>query len=463
MPDSASGHDSSPSDKTPSEDENLQPPPPTGRGKRFFKLGALSSKVAASYMGNTIGGLFRSKKGKEQAQKRTHLKNAERLSRAMGELKGAVMKVGQLLSIQDGFMPIELRDTLAQFHASAPPMHFLFVKDTIESELNKELDEAFAEFDRKPLAAASLGQVHRAKLPSGEDVVVKVQYPGIEETIESDLKNMRRVVKSMRVGGSAFDMTEAFEEVKETLLREADYRQEADAIDRFGAALVSTEKVVVPAVYRSTSSQRVLTMDFLKGQHLDEYVEAQPNQDLRDEVGLRLARTIWELEFCHGLLHADPHPGNYIFMPDGHVGVIDFGCVKYFTPEFLDAYRDCIRAILAKNDDNLVEAYIRMKFLKPEDRGTKVAKAYVEWSYFTCLPLLHDGIWEGDWETFLKEINQRMNQLALKFGFYMPKDSVYLTRVLIGVMCFWNRLNVRINWNRLIHDVMDMPVQLPPA
>jgi len=435
-------------------------PPPTGRASRFFKLGALSTKVAASYLGSSITGIFRSKKGREAARRRAHEKNAARLAGVMTELKGAIMKIGQLISTQDGVVPVELRDRLAQFHCQAPPMHFLFVKDVIESELERPLDEGFAHFDREPLAAASLGQVHRATLPTGEDVAVKVQYPGIEDTIESDLKNLRRIVRSMRVAGQAYDLTEAFDEIRETLLREVDYVQEADSAERFGRALANTPGVVIPEIFRDQSSGRVLTMSYLEGKHLDAYCEAVPDPKGRAQVAERLARTIWDLEFRYGLLHADPHPGNYLFMKDDVLGVLDFGCVKVFEREFLEGYRDAVRAILDRDDERIIEAYLRMGIMKPEQRGTKLEEAYLKWSYLSCEPLLSDGAWQGDWEEFNQRLHREVNKMAITLGFYIPKDAVYLDRVLMGVLCFWNRLDVRLDWGRMIREVLDEPVEL---
>jgi predicted unusual protein kinase regulating ubiquinone biosynthesis (AarF/ABC1/UbiB family) len=446
--------------EAPGPEDGHLPPPPTGKRKRAWKLGAVSSRMAASYLGNKVANVFRTQKRKAEAAVRTHRRNAERLAETMGELKGAVMKVGQLLSIQDGALPGEFGDVLGRFHAEAPPMHFAFVRDIVERELGAKLDELFEVFEPQAVAAASLGQVHRARLFDGTNVAVKVQYPGIEDTIESDLKNLRTVVKSLRWAGSSYDMSAAYEEVREMLRREADYGQEADAVELFSQRLEGHEDVIVPGVHRSHSTQRVLTLDYLDGDHLDAFVSGLPDQGVRNRVGRKLAMTIWRLEFCHGLLHADPHPGNYLFMGDEQLGLLDFGCVKEFTPTFLHQYREVIGSILERDDDAVLDGYVDMGFLEAEDRGSERARAYLEWTYLSCEPLLHQGIWDGDWEAFVKTLHAQLNRMAIRLGFSMPRQAVYLNRVLLGVMCFWNRLEVRLDWNEMIREVLAEPVTI---
>ncbi len=449
----------------PKSTQPSQPEPidiPTGKLRRFFSVGSLSSRVAASYLGNKVASWFRSDARQEAAEHRVHLKNAERLAATMGVLKGAVMKVGQLLSIQDGVLPDEFRDVLKQFQSQAPPMHPAYARDVVETELKGKLETLFREWSPKPIAAASLGQVHRAVLPSGEVVAVKVQYPGIEDTIESDLKNLRTVVRSLSWAGRSFDLREAFEEIEEMLSREVDYLAEARHAEMCADALRDLEREVkVPRVYRELTTRRVITLEFLEGRHLDEFVAHSPDPATRNAMAERMARLIWRLEFTHGLLHADPHPGNYLFLPDGRIGLLDFGCVKVFTPGFLAPYRGAIEAILDRDDARLLDCYVKLAFLGASELDTEKAREYVAWSYLSCEPLLYDGIWPGDWADFLRRLHEKLRDMALKLGIYMPKESVYLDRVLLGIMCFWNRLDTRINWYRAIREVLAEPLPAP--
>ncbi|RME76544.1 MAG: AarF/ABC1/UbiB kinase family protein [Planctomycetota bacterium] len=451
---SRSGHDDERNDDEP----DAQHLPPTSKRKRAWKLGLVSSRMAASYLGNKVANVFRNPAARVDAALRTHRRNAERLAETMGQLKGAVMKVGQLLSIQDGALPSAFGDVLGRFHAQAPPMHFRFVRDVVEEQLGAPLEQLFAAFEPQPVAAASLGQVHRARRHDGRLVAVKVQYPGIEETIESDLANLRKVVGSLRWAGSSYDLSEAYDEVRAMLLREADYTEEARAVELFASRLQDDPDVVVPGVHHDRSSLRVLTLDYLEGQHLDAFVETVSDPEVRNRVGRKLAMVIWRLEFCHGLLHADPHPGNYLFLPDERLGLLDFGCVKEFSPGFLTHYRSAIAAILRRDDEALLDAFIAMRFLQPEERETERARAYLDWTYLSSEPLLHEGVWEGDWEAFIRKLHEQLNSMALRLGFRMPKEAVFLNRVLLGVMCFWNRLNVRLDWNAMIREVLAEPV-----
>ncbi len=433
-------------------------PPPAGRFSRFLKLSTLSTGMMAT---SALGKLRKAFSGggvKAAAiEAETHLANAMKLVATMGELKGAVMKIGQVLSIQEDAIPREFRDVLSKLQTQAPPMHPAYAIDVIERELGRKIAELFADFERKPFAAASLGQVHRATLKeTGEAVVVKVQYPGIDETIESDLKLAAPVVKALALTGKSYDMREMLEEVQARLREEVDYVHEAENQEMLREALAPCPHVVVPRVIRSHSARRVITMERLTGLHLDAFAAAtEGDQARRDAAAEKLSDVLWRMQVDVGILHADPHPGNFLFLEDGRIGLLDFGCVKVLPDSFIRNYLVLLRAVLARNDAAILDAYERMGFIAPGERSNDRVKEWLTWSYLSCQGLLEDRTFPDpargeSWGKFIQDLHACLNRIIFKLGTYTPRDAVYLNRVTLGIMCFWARLEVKINWHRVM-------------
>jgi predicted unusual protein kinase regulating ubiquinone biosynthesis (AarF/ABC1/UbiB family) len=436
-------------------------PPPTGRFARFFKLSSLSTGVLATGALGKVRKVF-AKGGAEAVaiEAKANLDKALKIAETLGELKGAVMKLGQVISIQEDAVPKEFRDVLSRLQSQAPPMHPSYAIDVIQTELKRKLDDLFADFERKPFAAASLGQVHRATLKgSGEPVVVKVQYPGIDETIETDLKLAGPIVKAIALTGKSYDMREMLQEVRERLAEELDYVHEADNQERMRELLGGCPHVVVPRVVRSHSARRVITMERLDGIHLDAYVAAETDPERRNAMAAKLSDLLWRMQVEIGMLHADPHPGNFLFLPDGRIGLLDFGCVKVFPEEFLRNYVTLIRRVVRRDDAGILEVYERMGFLTAEERAGAASsermKEWLRWSYLCCTGLDEDRDFPDpargeSWGRFITDLHESMSRHIFKVGCYTPKDAVYLNRVTIGIMCFWRRLEARGNWHRIM-------------
>lgn len=451
------------------EDEGA-PPPATGRFARFFKLSKLSTAVSASYAASKVRRLFQSAPAAAQALDAVNFKNAARIAATLGDLKGAVMKLGQVLSIQEEAVPKEFRSLLSKLQTQAPPMHPTFAIEIIEAELAGKLPALFRDFERKPFAAASLGQVHRATLPSGERVVVKVQYPGIEDSIVADLKLAKPLVRGLALAGKSMDLREAFEEVEARLEEEVDYVHEAENQEaiRDGFARLGRRDIVVPRVFRSHSTRRVLTMERLEGLHLDPFCAAVTDPAARRRARETLSHAIWTMEVELGMLHADPHPGNFLFLGEtgedgrfafeGRVGLLDFGCVKIFPESFLRSYVRLIRTILAGDDAAMIEQYVKMGFLTEEERESERAREWVAWSYLSLGPLREDRVFPArgeSWEKFIAELHEGMQRVIWRVGAYTPRDAVYLNRVTFGVMCFWARLGGASNWHRIMMEHLE--------
>jgi predicted unusual protein kinase regulating ubiquinone biosynthesis (AarF/ABC1/UbiB family) len=305
--------------------------PARGRFKRFRKLAALSATVGTEV-------LVRGVKRLAGADPTLLSKGAaEKLVATLGELKGAAMKFGQAVSMDTDLLSPEARQILSRLQNQAPSMPYARVAEVVEDELGRGPSEAFAHFEKEPLAAASLGQVHRAQLPDGREVVVKVQYPGIVAAMTSDLDNLGLLVRAVSSAHRALDGRAYFQELKDQMLLEVDYRREAALCRGFQDAVKQLPELKVPEVVESHTTQRVLTLELLPGKTLRDFVADGPSAPERFRVSRLLIHAVYGPFLLAGEVHADPHPGNFIVMPDGRLGIVDFGSVKRFSPTFVDA------------------------------------------------------------------------------------------------------------------------------
>jgi predicted unusual protein kinase regulating ubiquinone biosynthesis (AarF/ABC1/UbiB family) len=245
----------------------------------------------------------------------------------MGYMRGAVMKVGQTLASFPDVVPKEYADTLESLHFQAPPMHFSLLRELFLNEFGQEPETLFAEFDETAFAAASLGQVHRAKLKTGETVAVKIQYPGIARTIRTDFKNLIPMLLPVRLSKDWDNLKSQLEFLRRSLEQETDYEREANFLTRARKLFYEEEGIVVPKVHPEYSTGKVLTMEYLPGVHLAEYLKANPSQEERNESARKIMRGTARILYRERIQNVDCHPGNYLFMPDGRVGLIDFGCM----------------------------------------------------------------------------------------------------------------------------------------
>lgn len=308
-----------------------------GALQRGFRIGKLGFGLVGSYLGYQAQNLLLSKSGKAQRRARFQQKASKQVTGELGALKGAAMKVGQLLSMQNGAFPEEALRELAALQMHAPGMHATMARAQFKASMGKFPEEVFREFDPEPFAAASLGQVHRALTRKGEKVAVKIQYPAIRSAIENDFKVFRSAMFAPQLTGHL--PTAAIDEVQRGIMEETDYVNEAKNLNYFREQLEDIEWVTVPRVYEEFSSDRTLTMSFIEGRTMRGFLETKPSQQVRDLVGARLVE-LFEVQASHlKTVHADPHPGNYLFQPDGTVGMIDFGCVKRITLDYRELRR----------------------------------------------------------------------------------------------------------------------------
>ncbi len=330
--------------------------PPSSRLARLRKLAGLGAQLGSDALTRGVKRLA----GFDPTS--MSMGTAERLVETLGDLKGAAMKLGQAASMDVDLFPPEIRAVLARLQNEAPPMPFERVAQVIEDELGGSPDALFAEFRREPMAAASLGQVHRARLHDGREVVVKIQYPGIDRALRSDIDNLGLVVRTMALTHRALDGRQYFRELAEELAHELDYSREGRLARDFAQASAGLPDIVIPEIVVERTSTRVLTMQFLPGHTLKTFLTSHPDNAERLRVSGQLIRAIHGSFLVDGTVHADPHPGNFMVMPDGRLGVLDFGSVKRFSREFFEGHRDVFRLVLEQQPIDVLALVRRVGF-----------------------------------------------------------------------------------------------------
>jgi len=316
-----------------------------GRG---FRLGKLGLSLTGSYLGYQLQNLLSSPKARDEGRRRFRQRSSRRVRLELESLKGPVMKLGQILSLQSHLLPPEIIAELARLQMRAPGMHPTLARAQFKSSLGSYPEELFGEFDPEPFAAASLGQVHRAIAKDGQRVAVKIQYPAIRAAIENDFKLLRSATLPGRLTGHA--PLALLEEVRRGFLEETDYMQEGRNADFFRHQLRRFSYLSIPQIRWDLTTERVLTMAFVEGTPASEFLETRPSQGTRDILGARLFELYHYQVQRLQALHADHHPGNYLFLDDGRIGLVDFGCVKRFTMNLADVSRACVERSWLQND-----------------------------------------------------------------------------------------------------------------
>ncbi|MGP1676670.1 MAG: ABC1 kinase family protein [Burkholderiales bacterium] len=327
-------------------DRNRKGAPPSSPLARLLRLGSLVGRVGASVAVEQLVSLVLSGPSRHAHQLANLVLNAERIVHDLGQLKGAAMKVGQMLSLQDSLLPPEVTGVLSALQQHAPPIPFGMVQRQLAAEL-PGWEKTIARLEPAAIAAASIGQVHRGVLRDGRPVAVKIQYPGIDRIIEADLVNLRRLLQSLFALFTDADFGPVWGEVRDRLREELDYVNEAQNLRRMAELWAGSDAVVIPGVIDAASSRRVLTMEYLAGYTPDEACDDARPQALRDRWGAVLFDFMLRGLFEHRMIHADPNLSNFSFLADGRVVVYDFGCVKSVPPTIVDGYRELSRAVLA--------------------------------------------------------------------------------------------------------------------
>jgi predicted unusual protein kinase regulating ubiquinone biosynthesis (AarF/ABC1/UbiB family) len=340
-------------------------PVPVGSFRRLRVLGTMHAEVGAAYLFLWLRGWFKDAAQKERLLAETQWSTALRVLDTMSYLRGATMKIGQMLANFPDIAPRAFVETFERLHFDAPPMHWSLLSEMVHNELGADPEERYASFDRKAFAAASMGQVHRARLASGEEVAVKIQYPGIARTIRQDFRNLFFFLLPARLTRDWENMRQQFEDLRVRLDRETDYGQEADTQERVRKLFRDEDEIVVPRVYREHSTNRVLTMDYLKGETIDQFLARNPSQDERNRFARLILRGWYRMLYAARLFYADIHPGNFLLLEDGRVGLIDFGFMLELDDDLWEHMRQIDRPQTTGSRDDRLAAM--RKFYKIGD------------------------------------------------------------------------------------------------
>jgi len=420
---------------------------PVGALNRMWILGSLQAKIAVSYISNWLRSGFVDKVERDRRLTETHIKAALKLLGGMGYLRGAIMKVGQILANYPDVVPEQFADILGRLHFEAPPMHFSLLRELVRSELGSDPEKIFDHFETEAFAAASLGQVHKARLKgSGKVVAVKVQYPNIARTIRDDFRNMKALIFPMRLSNDWDNLMDQFDDIRHMLDLEVDYENEAKNLEIGRAGFTEEDNIVVPKVYPEFSSKRVLTMDFIEGVHMDDYIATNPSVEEKDRYGLLICNSTFRLAYKCMMLHSDPHPGNYLFMPDGRLGFIDFGCCRNYTQEE-KKYVAMSEEAVQGNQENLVEMIRQAGDLTPgQQADEKRIALYKKWCYWVWEPLAKDELFDFGDRDYFKRGMEIYGELMRRRYIRSRPTNTWLAKCFFGIRALLARLEARVNF-----------------
>jgi predicted unusual protein kinase regulating ubiquinone biosynthesis (AarF/ABC1/UbiB family) len=430
---------------------------PQGRVRRSAKLGTALGGQAARYAGTKAAGLARSEKEAQERLEARHLETALAMVRTLGEMKGAAMKLGQLASFIDTeFLPPEYAEIyqqeLAKLRTSAPPMPWEKVVKVIEEEYGEPVHEHFSEFEPEAFAAASIGQVHRATLLDGRQVAVKIQYPGVAEALESDMRNAGMLVRLARTLAPGLDAKAVAKELRERVMEELDYEYEAQNHRSFARAYRDHPFIYVPDVITRLSRRRVLVTEFVEGLQFDEI------KQLGDDERSRFGEIVFR--FCFGSIYhlqhfnADAHPGNYILMADGKVAFLDFGMTKKLDIEQIELEQRAVDAAVRKNPDELRQALHDLGFVKNPSKLD--AERLMDHVMLIGGWYMEDREYEVSAQRVAKIIESTSDPRSEYFDLMrresLPAEELMGRRMETGVVAVLAQLRARRNWHRIMRE-----------
>ncbi|HEX8076132.1 MAG TPA: AarF/ABC1/UbiB kinase family protein [Thermoleophilaceae bacterium] len=441
-------------------------PIPRGRVRRTARVGGLVGGQAARAAATRAANVVRSEEARREALERRYMEAAEQIVEVLGTMKGAAMKVGQVVSFLDvEFVPPEYRDQLqaklAELQSAAPSVGFRDMRRVIEDDLDQPLDEVFAEFDQAAVASASIGQVYRARLHDGRRVAVKVQYPGVAQAVRADMQNLGMLLRLAKRIAPGLDPKALAEEIRERITDECDYELEAQAHRAFARDWRGHPFVLVPEVVTGLSRERVLVTEWVEGRPFDQ-VKRLPQED-RDRFGEILVRFFIGSLYRTGHFSADPHPGNYLLMDDGRVAFLDFGMNKKLPRERIEAERRWIKAAMERDADAVRAEWARLGFFDGADEAVTPERLlnhiwalsywYFEDREFTVTR-------EVVAEILVDAGDPRSEYWDLMRHETIPPDHAFAQRMAGLVFAVLGQLGARNNWHRVVREYIyrDPPV-----
>ena len=415
-----------------------------GRLRRYAQVTSTMSGLAARLAGERYLGIELDRG-----------KHANQLRDALGSLKGPLMKVAQILSTIPDALPKEYAEELAALQADAPSMGWLFVKRRMRSEFGDGWEDKFDSFDKKACSAASLGQVHQARY-NNEKVAVKLQYPDMDSAINADLNQLKLVFSLYERIDSAISTKDIHSELSDRLREELDYNREALNMQLYRLMLAGENEVVLPEPIKELSTSRILTMRWVEGQKLMKYLEAEPSQEDRNKVAVNMFRTWYVPFYYYGVIHGDPHLGNYSIGENLKINLMDFGSIRVFRPEFVGGVIDLYRALRDGDNELAVHAYSQWGFDGLDKEAIEILNI---WAGFIYGPLLEDRIrpiQELRGGNYGRELAGKVHEELKRIGgIKPPREFVLMDRAAVGLGSVFMHLKAEVNWHQLFHGMID--------
>jgi len=417
----------------------------SGRFRRYAKVTGTMGNLAVKMAGERYLGL-----------KVDREKHAAELRDALGGLKGPLMKVAQILATIPEALPREYAEELANLQTDAPSMGWLFVKRRMAAELGADWQSQFANFEKTAAAAASLGQVHQAVSHQGETLACKLQYPDMANAVEGDLRQLKLILSLYERYDNAISTGEIHQELAERLAEELDYRREASNMRLYADMLKDEPGANVPSPVEDLSTDRLLTMTWVDGMRLKRFIEETPDQDARNAVAVNMFRTWYVPFYYYGVIHGDPHPGNYTIAKNGSVNLLDYGCIRLFRPNFVSGVIDLYKALRDGDNDLAVRAYENWGFTGLDQDAINVLNI---WAEFIYTPLLEDKarpIQEMRSGSHGREVAMKVyEELKRIGGVQPPREFVLMDRAAIGLGSVFMHLQAEVNWHQLFEGMID--------
>ena len=439
-----------------SDDDSYKPS--TGRFARLAKLASLSAKLSTDVVARGVKRLA----GTSEADAASMLGAgaAEKLVATLGDLKGLAMKIGQSMAMDPDLLTPEIRSVVARLQNQAPPMPWETVREVIASQLGKPVEEAYASFEHTALASASLGQVHQAVLHDGTKVAVKVQYPDIRKALEADLDNIGAMVSVVSVSTRISQGKAYYAEMREALMDELDYRTEAQRLKIFEHAVHGLPELRIPKVYDELTAEKVLTLELLEGMTVKEFLQDIESRSAEEKfkAARLLILAIWVPFLNEGVVHADPHPGNFMLLPDGRLGVFDFGAIKQLSDPWLKANRRLIGSTFgeAPYDPIRESEAAGMRFEDPVE-----AKPFVQ----TVLDIATRAAHSHDFDYKGTGINRDMRNHFVKHALMLrkispPKEALQFFRGVAGMSQNLENIGARGDFYEVFKEVYEASKRL---
>ena len=438
-----------------------------GRLARLARLGGMATGLVGDVAGAAT---HLAHESADEAAALLHRRAAKRLARVLGEMKGLPLKAGQMLSYIDEVAPDEYRyiyrDLLGSLQTHTPSMDWDQVQEIFaESYGGKSTFQVFKRFEPEPIAAASIGQVYRAQLDDGSQVAVKVQYPGVAEAVENDLANVGVLVSAISHLVPKTDFSHMVDDIAARVFEECDYEREMRNQRDFGAAWQGEPDVVIPRVYEELCTERVLVSEYIDAQEWPQML-AGASPELKCLYGRTIFRFVFRSLFWDGMFNGDPHPGNYLFYPDGRVAFIDFGCVQRYSRQQAQGFTDLARAALARTRGPEFRRMAERVFAMPPDLDPDMVSLMEEYLHLTFTPVTapqpyrFDRAYSKQLFSHAMQLKQTMSLKMLRGKTAYPIDFkrsdggvVFLGRIVFGLASILSTLGTEGDFRAILEDL----------